>query len=123
LNPCFLPLCPATSMDALPEPFQRRIRFSAQAWTYADVISIVIRWQAFGDIRNRSSGPIVSVIRTVGSSSHCAFHSLRRTGATLLHEAGVPSAVAQALIGHESEALDELYISVGRETTAALPEI
>jgi hypothetical protein len=44
-----------------------------------------------------------------------------------LHEAGVPSAVAQALIEHDSEAMHELYISVGREAlekaTAALPEI
>jgi integrase len=56
-----------------------------------------------------------------------SFHSLRRTATTLLHEAGVPSAVAQALIGHDSEAMHELYISVGREAlekaTAALPEI
>ena len=29
-------------MDALSEPFQRQIRFDEQAWTYADVISIVI---------------------------------------------------------------------------------
>src|ERR1700730_11834069 len=44
-----------------------------------------------------------------------SFHSLRRTATTFLHEAGVPSAVAQALIGHDSEAMHELYISVGRE--------
>jgi integrase len=53
-----------------------------------------------------------------------SFHSLRRTATTLLHEAGVPSAVAQALIGHDSEAMHE---SVGPEAlekaTAALPEI
>ncbi len=44
-----------------------------------------------------------------------SFHSLRRTATTLLREAGVPSAVAQALIGHDSEAMHELYVSVGRE--------
>ena len=44
-----------------------------------------------------------------------SFHSLRRTATTLLHEAGVPVAVAQALIGHDSEAMHELYVSVGRE--------
>jgi hypothetical protein len=32
-NPCFLQLRPATSTDALSEPFQRRIRFTEQAWT------------------------------------------------------------------------------------------
>ena len=56
-----------------------------------------------------------------------SFHSLRRTATTLLHEAGVPAAVAQALIGHDSEAMHELYVSVGREAlekaAAALPEI
>ena len=56
-----------------------------------------------------------------------SFHSLRRTATTLLHEAGVPAAVAQALIGHDSKAMHELYVSVGREAlekaTAAFPEI
>jgi hypothetical protein len=51
------------------------------------------------------------------TSSFCHF-----TATTLLHEA-----VAQALIGHDSEAMHELYISVGHEAlekaTAALPEI
>jgi hypothetical protein len=61
-------LYPATSADGLPEPFERRIRFRAQAWTCADVISIVIRWQASGNIRNRSIGPLVSVIRPEGSA-------------------------------------------------------
>jgi len=44
-----------------------------------------------------------------------SFHSLRRTATTMLHEAGVPAAVAQALIGHDSEAMRELYVSVGRD--------
>src|ERR1700747_2118983 len=44
-----------------------------------------------------------------------SFHSVRRTATTLLHEAGVPAAVAQALIGHDSKAMHELYVSVGRE--------
>jgi len=56
-----------------------------------------------------------------------SFHSLRKTATTILHDAGVPSAVAQALIGHDSEAMHELYVSVGHEAlqkaAAALPEI
>ena len=47
-----------------------------------------------------------------------SFHGLRRTATTLLHEAGVPAAVCQALIGHDSEALHELYLAVGREASA-----
>jgi integrase len=44
-----------------------------------------------------------------------SFHSLRRTATTLLHEAGIAAAVAQALIGHDSEAIHEHYVNVGRE--------
>jgi integrase len=44
-----------------------------------------------------------------------SFHSLRRTATTLLHEAGVAGAVAQALIGHDSEAIHEHYVNVGRD--------
>jgi integrase len=44
-----------------------------------------------------------------------AFHSQRRTATTILHDAGVPAAVAQGLIGHDSEAMHELHVSVGRE--------
>jgi integrase len=43
------------------------------------------------------------------------FHSLRRTATTLLHEAGVPPTVAQALIGHDSEEIHSGYITVGKE--------
>jgi integrase len=56
-----------------------------------------------------------------------SFHSLRRTATTLLHEAGVPAAVARALIGHDSEAMHQLYVSVGREAleqaAATLPDL
>ena len=56
-----------------------------------------------------------------------SFHSLRRTATTLLHQAGVPAAVAQALIGHDSEAMHQHYVSVGREAleraAASLPDL
>jgi integrase len=48
-----------------------------------------------------------------------SFHSLRRTATTLLHEAGVPSTVAQALIGHDSEQVHSDYITIGREALKA----
>jgi hypothetical protein len=47
----------------------------AQAWTYADIISFVIRRQGFGNIRTRSIEPLVSVIRTEGSAGN---ESLRK---------------------------------------------
>jgi integrase len=56
-----------------------------------------------------------------------SFHSLRRTATTMLHEAGQPAAVAQALIGHDSEAIHQLYVSVGADAlqraAASLPDI
>lgn len=56
-----------------------------------------------------------------------SFHSLRRTATTLLHEAGIPAAVAQELIGHDSETMHRLYVNVGREAmekaAATFPEV
>jgi integrase len=56
-----------------------------------------------------------------------SFHSLRRTATTLLHEAGVPQAVAQAFVGHDSEAMHEIYVAVGGEAlekaAAAFPDL
>jgi integrase len=55
------------------------------------------------------------------------FHSLRRTATTLLHEAGIPAAVVQQLIGHDSEAIHQTYVSIGsvalKEAADSLPQI
>jgi integrase len=50
------------------------------------------------------------------SDANLSFHSLRRTATTLLHEAGVPPTVAQALIGQDSEEVHRDYIWIGSET-------
>lgn len=42
-----------------------------------------------------------------------SFHSLRRSTATYLHEAGVPQSVAMALIGHDSADIHSIYVNVG----------
>lgn len=44
-----------------------------------------------------------------------SFHALRRTATTMLHEAGVPAAVVQSLIGHDSPDVHAVYVSIGRE--------
>jgi integrase len=49
---------------------------------------------------HQSTGKTRSSRRNLNALS---FHSLRRTATTLLHEAGIAGAVAQALIGHDSE--------------------
>jgi integrase len=61
---------------------------------------------------HQSTGKTRSGRRNLNALS---FHSLRRTATTLLHEAGIAGAVAQALIGHDSEAIHEHYVNVGRD--------
>lgn len=48
-------------------------------------------------------------------SNGLSFHSLRRSTATYLHEAGVPQSVAMALIGHDSADIHSIYVNVGQE--------
>jgi integrase len=61
------------------------------------------------------------------SNSELSFHSLRHTAVSLLKDAGIPQAVVQELIGHDSEKMSALYTHVGREAlqkaAAALPEV
>jgi integrase len=45
-----------------------------------------------------------------------SFHSLRHTAVTFLKEAGIPAAVVQKFIGHESSQISDLYTSVGTES-------
>jgi integrase len=56
-----------------------------------------------------------------------SFHSLRHTAVSLLKDAGVPDAVVQALVGHESKAMSQHYTHVGKEALAkaasSLPQI
>jgi integrase len=61
------------------------------------------------------------------TSNDLSFHSLRHTAVSLLKDAGVPQAVVQELIGHDSKAMSALYTHVGDEAlakaVAALPEV
>jgi integrase len=56
-----------------------------------------------------------------------SFHSLRHTATSFLHEAGIPAAVAQAFVGHDSESIHAIYTHVGTESlrraAGALPEL
>jgi integrase len=59
------------------------------------------------------------------AGSNLSFHSLRHTAVSLLKDAGIPQAVVQELIGHDSEAMSQLYTHVGvealRKAAASLP--
>ncbi|HUF62266.1 MAG TPA: tyrosine-type recombinase/integrase [Verrucomicrobiales bacterium] len=55
------------------------------------------------------------------------FHDLRATCVTLLHEAGIPLATVQALVGHSNDAVHQLYTRVGdaalRRAAESLPTL
>jgi integrase len=79
-------------------------------------------------LRKRKSHKSANIGRSARRASNAlSFHSLRRTATTMMHEAGMPAAVVQAMIGHDSEAMHKLYISVGsdamRNAANALPDI
>jgi integrase len=61
------------------------------------------------------------------ASEGLSFHGLRHTATSLLHAAGIPAAVAQAFVGHDSEAVHALYTHVGDESLQkaanAFPEL
>jgi integrase len=63
--------------------------------------------------------------RRIGSE--LSFHCLRHTAVSLLKDAGVPQAVVQELIGHDSIQMSQQYTHVGIEAlqkaAAALPEL
>jgi integrase len=81
-----------------------------------------------------ANGTPTKVGASVGTRKGCrrrlvCFHSLRRTAVTLLKlkEAGIPQAVVQELIGHESEQISANYTHVGtealRKAAAAFPKL
>src|SRR5262249_28183811 len=59
--------------------------------------------------------------------SELSFHSLRHTAVSLLKDAGVPQAVVQELVGHDSVQMSQHYTHVGIEAlqkaAAALPTL
>jgi integrase len=60
-------------------------------------------------------------------ASAISFHSFRHTATSLLKNAGIPQAVVMDIIGHESQAISQVYTHVGepekRLAVAALPSM
>jgi integrase len=84
------------------------------------------RW--FGELLAQAGFRTVSDLRGRGigrslrrKRQELSFHSLRHSATTILHEAGVPASVAQAMIGHDSEAVHDTYVSVRSEAIRRLP--
>lgn len=59
--------------------------------------------------------------------SPLTFHSIRGTATSFLHEAGVPPAVAQEIIGHDSAEIHAIYTTMGdkimRDSVNKLPDV
>lgn len=76
----------------------------------------------FGSILAKAGLRKITTHKTTGKgrsakreTNGLSFHSLRRSTATYLHEAGVPQSVAMALIGHDSADIHSIYVNVGEE--------
>jgi len=118
----------ATSQDSKSPLHPRASRILAQRGNSSMLSRQFAELLAQAGLREKTThvgrGKTRSVRREVNALS---FHSLRRTATTLLHEAGVAAAVAQALIGHDSEQVHNDYINVGRDAlknaVATLPTI
>jgi integrase len=56
-----------------------------------------------------------------------SFHCLRATAVTLLHEAGIPAAMVEEWVGHDSAEVHRTYVKIGREglkkASDALPDL
>jgi integrase len=52
------------------------------------------------------------------SRSELSFHSLRHSAVSLMKNSNVPHAVVQALVGHESPEISQLYTHIGEEGLA-----
>jgi hypothetical protein len=68
-NPCFLRLRPLRSKNGFIREDSERESRHGNSWTEPDVISFVIGWPLFGDIRNRNSRQPVFVIKNFCDSS------------------------------------------------------
>lgn len=64
---------------------------------------------------------------TEREKSPLTFHSIRGTATSFLHEAGVPAAVAQEIIGHDSPEIHRHYTTMGesilRDSINKLPDL
>jgi integrase len=64
---------------------------------------------------------------TKRDGNRIGFHALRMTATTMMHDAGIPAATVQAIVGHESEDVHQVYVKIGRESQEralkALPDL
>jgi integrase len=110
----------------------------------SDLPTAPVHPRAFGIIQSQGKAAVLSNqfaellvdagLRTPGeratggrkSTNPLSFHSLRHTAGSLLKDAGIPQAVVEELIGHDSAAMSAVYTHVDteawRKAAASLPE-
>jgi hypothetical protein len=110
--------CTRAPLKPLPRRTGASERFSSQFAALLVAAGLREPWDRKGHGHGRGG-------RRTGSE--LSFHSLRHTAVSLLKDAGIPDAVVQALVGHESAAMSQRYTHVGKEAlakaAAALPEL
>ena len=135
-----LPIAPPLRrhLEGLPSPRQSKVPLHPKAYAVVQQDGRASRLsKQFGELlenaglraslpkKSKSQNSASTIGRRRGGVP--TFHGLRRTAATLLHEAGIPAAVAQSLIGHDDEATHALYVNVGREAmdraAASMPDL
>jgi integrase len=50
------------------------------------------------------------------NKSQLSFHCLRVTSVTMMHEAGIPAAVVEKWVGHDSSEVHKVYVKIGSES-------
>jgi integrase len=130
-----LPIDLHNHLTALPSPISKEqpIHPSAYAIVEAQGKTGHLSNQ-FGAILAKAGLRKITTHKTTGKgrsakreTNGLSFHSLRRSTATYLHEAGVPQSVAMALIGHDSRDIHSIYVNVGeaalRKAAGKLPSL
>ncbi|MBM4027292.1 MAG: site-specific integrase, partial [Planctomycetes bacterium] len=88
--------------------------------------------EAAGIVRKKTKAEAAHAATGKGRSarretSEVSFHALRHTAASLLHDSGAGAAVAQAILGHQSDAVHRRYVHVEtdqkRRAVEALPDV
>lgn len=93
---------------------------------FRDILEVagIVRKKSKAEAAHASMGKGRSARR---ETCEVSFHALRHTAASLLHDSGAGQAVAQAILGHQSEAVHRRYVHVEtdqkRRAVDALPDV
>ena len=118
------------AVQGIPKAFEILQAQNGRVGTLSNQFSELLVDAGLREPRNHKS-------RNIGRSGkrgglELSFHSLRHTAVSLLKDAGVPDSVVQALVGHESAAMDDVIavtaevklvwlVSIRKDRTSVVP--